>query len=228
MLGAPVLMVAEGGVGNTIDTVTMNLSLYQQKGCDVRLLLANKLIPEKRTATLRYLGQAFAPVGLRVAGGFNWSPILANPTLQHISAALKLPLEGDRSQGSRIVHHIQLGAASTQRVADMLEDSTLLIVTSTRDELLVMMASLYGIPEYRSKIVGLIIPGYSPVSEITQKILDRSNIPYMRVAEPTSDVFLATKDHVSKITAQDLEKIRFIQELAEAELNFEAIDELFG
>ena len=51
---------------------------------------------------------------------------------------------------------------------------------------LVTLANLYKIPAYRNKIVGLIIPGTAPVSTITQMILDRSNIPYMRTMENTT------------------------------------------
>jgi len=228
MVDAPVLMVSGGGIGNAIDTVTMNLALFQQHQADVRLIMANKLLPEKREKTLSYLERAFGGTGLALAGGFNYSPLLANPTLQDLADLLKEPLKGDRSDASRIAHHIQLGAPSAQRVADLLQPDSVLIVTSTRDELLVMLASLYQIPEYRNKIAGLVVTGKCPVSNITQKILDRSNIPYVRAHKSTADVFQATKDHVSKISPRDHEKIQFIQKAAEKDLDFDAIDSLFS
>ena len=153
-------------------------------------------------------------------------PILANPTLGHISRLLNLPLHGDPEGRSRIIHHIQLGAASSHRVVDALEDATLVVLTSSRDELIVTLSSLYHIPGYRDKIVGMAIAGHVPISEITQQILDDSNIPYIRVHETTSEVFTTLMDDVAKITVEDEEKINWIKANAENEIDFEAIDAL--
>lgn len=224
---APVLMVAGGGVGNVIDSVHMNLAMFRQEGADVRAIVANKIIPEKREETLHYLALAFRGSGISVLGGFNYQPILANPTLKRIAAVLEVPISGSRSDEMRIVHHVQIGAASTQRVVELLQDDTLIIVTSSRDELLVTLANLYQMPEYRARIVGLIIPGVAPISKITQQILDRSDIPYIRTDLSTTSIFLAVNEDVSKLTAEDTEKIDLIRTLAPKRFDFDQVDALF-
>ena len=228
MVDAPVLMVTGGGIGNVVDSVGMNAALFHQEGAEIRAIVANKIIPEKREETLHYLNLAFRDSGIKVIGGFNYQPILANPTLRRISSVLGLPIQGNREEDMRIVHHIQIGAASTQRVVEIMQESTLLLVTSSRDELLVTLANLYTLPEYRSKIVGLIVPGVAPLSNITQKILDRSNIPYMRTERTTTEIFLDVSEDVSKLTAEDIEKIALIQTLAEKRFDFDFIDALFA
>ena len=224
---APVLMITGGGVGNVVDSVYMNLALFKQEGVDVRAILANKLIAEKREKTLRYLGKAFQSESFRVLGGFNYQPILANPTLRRISRVLDLELHGDATAAGRIVHHVQIGAAATQRVAELLRENSLVIVTSSRDELLVTLANIYQFEEYRSKLVGLVIPGTAPISAITQKILDQSGIPYMRTSQTTVDVFVRISEDVSKLNAQDKEKIDLITTLADKRLDFGVLDELY-
>lgn len=230
LLGAPVLLVTGGGVGSVIDAVVMNLALYRAEGADVRLVLANKLQASKRERTLGYLQRAFQLEDFPVAASFNYSPILANPTLNRIARILGLELQGNRSEGTRIVHHLQLGAASAQRVADLLQESTLLLVTASRDELLVMLANLYQLPDYKSKIAGLVIPGTSPVSKITQQILDGSDIPYLRTHRTTAEVFTKISEDVTKINAEDTHKISLIQALAESgeEIDWAMIDRLFA
>jgi BioD-like phosphotransacetylase family protein len=229
LLEAPVLMVTGGGVGNVVDAVYLNLALFEKEGVEVHAILANKLVPEKREITLDYLRKAFAGEPFRVFGAFNFQPVLANPTLQRISRLLDLPLHGNRRDVHRIIHHVQIGAASTQRVAELLKDASLLIVTSSRDELLVTLANLYQMPEYRAKIVGLVIPGILPVSHITQRILDRSNIPYLRTsAHTTAELYHLITEDVSKITAEDTEKLALIRTLAEKRFDFDTIDALFG
>jgi BioD-like phosphotransacetylase family protein len=227
MVDAPVMMVSGAGIGSAVDDVCLNLALFNAEGADVKLVLPNKIIKEKRDIVLHYLKRAFSTRNIEVLGGFNYSQILANPTLLNISRMLKLELEADSPQASRIVHHIQLGAASTQRVVDLLQPSSLLVVTSSRDELLVMLSTLYHMPEYFEKISGMVVTGVAPISAITQKIMDDSKIPYLRCEErTTAEIFLTLENYVSKITAEDEEKINLVQSLAETSLDFEAIDQL--
>ncbi len=229
MLDAPVLMVTGGGVGNVVDTVSMNMALFEKEGAEVRALLANKLIPEKRERILDYLRRALADEPLTVLGGFDYQPVLANPTLRRVSRLLDLPLNGTRRDQGRIIHNVQIGAASTQRVAELLKPSSFLIVTSSRDELLVTLANLYQMPEYRSQIVGLVIPGIIPVSTITQRILERSNIPYLRThSHTTAELHRILTEDVSKITAEDTEKLDLVRSLAERSLDFDSLDRLFA
>jgi dethiobiotin synthetase len=226
MLNAPVVIVTESGIGRVIDAVHLNLAIYRQEQADVRALLVNKLLPGKRESILGYLCNSFSHLGLPVIGGFNYSPILANPTLSHISRLLNLPLHGNQDDRTRIIHNIQLGAASSQRVIDALLESTLVILTSSRDELIVTLASLYHIPAYKDKIAGMVIAGHVPVSEISQQILDDSNIPYVRIQETTSVVFTTLSDDVAKITYEDQEKLSWIKSNAENDIDFAALDAL--
>lgn len=229
LLDAPVLMVTGGGIGSVVDAVHLNLALFEKEGVEVRAVLANKLVPEKRDSTLDYLRRAFAKETFQVLGAFNFQPVLANPTLRRIARLLDLPLHGNRRDSHRIINHVQIGAASTQRVAELLKDASLLIVTSSRDELLVTLANLYQLPEYRERIVGLVIPGVMPVSRITQQILDRSNIPYLRtMAHTTAELYHLITEDVSKITAEDTEKLALIRTLAEKRFDFDTLDQLFG
>ena len=228
ILNAPVLMVTGGGVGNVIDSVHLNRALFEQEGVKIRAIMANKLIPEKRDSTLAYLGKAFANEPFKLLGGFNYQPILANPTLRRVANILNLEIKGNKRQSKRIIHFLQIGAPSTQRVTELLRDDTLLIVTSSRDELLITLANMYQIPEYRHKIVGLLIPGVAKISAIAQQIIDRSKIPYMRTdRHTTGKLYRAITEDVYKLTAEDTEKIDMIRSLAETRFDFDELDKLF-
>lgn len=224
LTGASVLLVTGGGIGSVIDSAELNLALYREAGVDVRFIMLNKLVAEKRDCSISYMKKAFAKTDKLILTGFDYSPILANPTLKHVSDMLKLPLMGDQNESSRICHFIHLGAASSQRVIDILQDSTLLIVTSSRDELVVTASSLHHIPDFKQRLAGLVICGHSPMSKITRQILEDSNIPYIRVEANSADILYRLRDHVSKIGPEDQEKIDLIRSNAESCIDFEAID----
>ncbi|MEE4254730.1 MAG: AAA family ATPase [Desulfuromusa sp.] len=223
---ATVLMVTGGGLGNVVDSAQTNLALFQKEKAKVKAILVNKIIAEKREQTLKYLEMAFSDENIKVIGGFNYQPILANPTMRRIASVLDIKLHATEEQGQRIVHTVQIGAASAQRVVELLESSTLVIVNSSRDELLVTLSNLYQLEEFRDKIAGIVIPGVGEISHITQKIIDSSGVPYMRAGLTSSTVFEIIRDDVSKLTAEDTHKIGLITDLAEKRFDFDAIDAL--
>ena len=226
-LNAPVLMITGGGIGSVVDSVNQNRLLFEQQGVEIRGIMANKLIPEKRDATLDYLDKVFAGESFKLFRGFNYQPVLANPTLRRIATILNLELHGNQEDENRIAMHLQIGAPSTQRVTELLRDSTLLIVTSSRDELLVTLANMYQIPEYRQQIAGLLIPGIAPITSITQLILDNSKIPYIRTTNHTTGkLYQIVNEDVSKLIAEDTEKIKLVRKLAEMRFDFDELDQL--
>lgn len=227
LLNAPVLMVTGGGIGNVIDSVNLNRLMYEKEGVEIRAIMANKLIPGKRSASLDYLEKAFSHEPYQLIRGFNYQPVLANPTLSRIASILNLELRGNQDDAQRIIHHLQIGAPSTQRVTELLRNDSFIIVTSSRDELLVTLANMYQIPEYRHQIAGLLIPGVAPVSKISQLILDSSNIPYLRTRQHTTgQLYRLINEDVAKLTAKDSEKIKLIKELAEKRFDFALLDHL--
>lgn len=224
LIDAPVLMITGGGIGSVVDAVTLNLALYRECGARVRMLVANKLHIHRRETTLEYLRLAFAAADFTVSGGFDYLPILANPTLKRVARLLETEVRGDQSALMRIIHHVDLGAGSTQRIVDQIKPNTLLLVTNSRNELIVTLANLYQHrPEYRDRIVGVIITGGSPVLPITQLILEESGLPYLRVNSQMSELFLTLHEFVSKLTGEDLEKIALIRTLAPKRFNLPEI-----
>lgn len=224
LLDAPVLMITGGGIGSVVDSVTLNLALYREYGAQVRLLVANKLHISHRETSLEYLRLAFAAADFRVIGGFDYLPILANPTLKRVAKLFASEVHGDRTALERIIHHVDLGAGSTQRMVDQIKENTLLLVTNSRNELIVTLANLYHHrPEYRNRLVALVISGVSGVSPITQLILAESGLPYLRVEKKMSELFLALHDFVSKLSGEDIEKIALIRTLAPKRFDLQTI-----
>ena len=224
MLDAPVLLVTGCGIGSVIDEVKLNLALYREAKAKVNFIMLNKMAPDKKERSLHYVRKAFEHDDIRVTTAFDFLPVLADPTLQHVSELLKQPLMGDQAERSRICHTIQLGVASCQRVIDLLGESTLLVANSSRDELVVTASSLHHIPDFKKRLAGLVICGHAPMTAITQQILEDSNIPYFRIKDISAEVFIRLREYVSKIGPEDREKIDLINATAEQYIDFDAID----
>ncbi len=228
LLNTPVLLVTGGGLGNVVDRLALIMPLFEKESVDVRAILVNRLIAEKRERSLDYLRRALKNEPFRIIGGFNYQPILANPTMRRISSLLGLPIHGSRRELQRIIYRVLIGAASTHRFIELIQEPSLILVTSSRDELLVTLAHLYGMPQYSALIVGLVISGAAPIDPITQQILDKSRIPYLRDELRTSaELYQKIDRDVSKIVVDDTEKLDLIRSLADVSFDFNAIDEMF-
>jgi dethiobiotin synthetase len=229
LLKAPVLMVTGGGLGNVVDRLSMTQLLFEKENVDVKAILVNMLVPDKRDRSLDYLTRALKDESFKVIGGFDYQPILANPTLRRISTVLDLPLHGNKRELQRIIHKVQVGAASTQRVAELIQEPSLIILTSSRDELIVTLSHLYKMPQYKGLIVGLVISGTTAISPMSQQILDDSHIPYIRADKMiTAELYHTINKDVSKIVAEDKEKLDLIKVLAEKRFDFDVIDGLIS
>ncbi|MBK8014146.1 MAG: AAA family ATPase [Deltaproteobacteria bacterium] len=228
LLGAPVTIVTGGGIGQVLDRVALALPLYAQERATVRAVMANKILADKREQSLSYLSRALAPNNLAVVGGLDYTPTLSSPSLRSISTWLRQPILGDTSTQDRLVNALHMGVASSQRVVDLLEADTLVVTASTRDELLVTLASLYDIPEYRTRIVGIIVTGIAPVSPITQRILDASRIPLVRTEANATRTLSELSTFVTKLHASDQSKLSWLFDCGLQQIPLESIAGLFS
>ena len=81
MLGAPAIIVSEGGVGRPIDEIVLNASLFASHGVEVAGAIVNKVDLDAQPGSSRILERGLALHGIPLLGVLPYKPILSNPTL---------------------------------------------------------------------------------------------------------------------------------------------------
>src|SRR5207302_2861404 len=81
LLGAPTIIVSEGGVGRPIDEIVLNASLFASHGVDVVGAIVNKVDFDAQPRIVQILERGLALHGIRLLGVLPYRPILSNPTL---------------------------------------------------------------------------------------------------------------------------------------------------
>lgn len=89
MLDAPVIMIAEGGVGNTIDKLNMTLALFREQNVKVLGVIINKVIPEKLEMVRHYLGIKLKEMGLPLLGILPYDKTLMYPIMATVRRAIR-------------------------------------------------------------------------------------------------------------------------------------------
>ena len=91
MLGAPAVIVSEGGVGRPIDEIVLNASHFSAHGVPVAGAIVNKVRVDEQPGIEETLRRGLARHGIPLLGVLPYRPILSNPTLGMVLEGVRRP-----------------------------------------------------------------------------------------------------------------------------------------
>lgn len=160
LLNSPVVMVVEGGIGNTIDRLNANLALFREQKADLMGVILNKVLPDKIEKVRHYVGMKLEEWGIPLLGILPYDDTLTYPIMETIRQCVhgKILLNGHNLDNR--VENITSGALIEQKEFAKLHN-LLLIVGHRRLE-----SAIAGIEEISkhkqiegSPLAGIIING---------------------------------------------------------------------
>jgi BioD-like phosphotransacetylase family protein len=98
MLGAGVLMIVEGGIGNTIDRMNMSLALFREEGVPILGVLVNKVHIDKFEDIKYHLQKRLREMGIPLLGVLPYDQTLSFPIMEAVNQAVdgKVLLNGHK------------------------------------------------------------------------------------------------------------------------------------
>lgn len=127
-LNAKVMMVVEGGVGNTIDRLHMSTALFREKGVEIAGVVVNKTLPEKIDKVRRYVGGWLKRQGLPLLGVLPYDRTLLFPIMATVRRAIAGRVLYNESNLDNQVEDIVAG--SLVGTHDFSNEKNLLLVVS--------------------------------------------------------------------------------------------------
>jgi BioD-like phosphotransacetylase family protein len=88
ILGTPVILILEGGVGSTIDSFNLCASMFQHYDVPLLGVVVNRIIPSKMESVKALLGKWFAEREIPVFGYIPYEESIATPSLGMIQRVL--------------------------------------------------------------------------------------------------------------------------------------------
>ena len=160
MLDASVIMVVEGGIGNTIDKLNANLSLFREKEVPIAGVIINKVIPGKSDRVRDLVGGKLNQWGIPLLGVLPYDKTLANPIMEGVRLAVDGVVIMNGHNLDNKVENIASGSLIEKKEFDDLQN-LLLIVSHRRLENAIN--SLQEIdrkhPDQDLKLAGIIVNG---------------------------------------------------------------------
>jgi hypothetical protein len=221
MLGAPAIIVSEGGVGRPIDEIVLNASHFASHGVRVAGAIVNKVDLDAQPGIELTLERGLALHGIPLLGVLPYRPILSNPTLAMILEGVHGETVHPGPDLDRVIGGVAIGAMEPAHMLERVRADTLVIVPGDREDVILTLttAHLTG----TGAALGLVLTGgYRPRQAILDAIR-RADLFATIVAEDTYVVASEVHDLLVKTHSADTGKIEMIKALVWEHLKIERI-----
>ena len=217
-LGAPAVIISEGGVGRPIDEIVLNAALFARHGVAVAGAIVNKVDVAAQPGIQTVLERGLAPYDIPLLGVLPVRPILSNPTLEMIEEGMDGELIHPGPDLERVIDGVSIGAMEPEHVLQDSGPGSLVIVPGDREDLITSLAA--------AGLAGLVLTGgYRPRAAVVEAIR-QGNLFATVVAAETYAVASSIHDLLVKTHPADREKIAMIKDLVASNLEVDRILEV--
>jgi len=207
ILGSAPVIVTGGGLGRPIDEFALNRAQFDDEGCRVIGVIANKFLPEKIDELAPLLAEWLARQGARLFGVIPYVPVLTELTMRQIVDEMSAKVVHGEDQLERRITKCIIGAEPAHRLLYSLHPGVMAIIPGDRDDLILAAVSCQQFaPEVGGKIGICLTSGILPHQSVL-RIIGRSNTPVIAIDAGTYQVASEISDLVAKMLPSDHEKI---------------------
>ncbi len=230
LLEADVLLVCGGGIGQSIDEITLNKSFFEQKGCPVIGVIINKILEEKYEKISPSLKQYLKRKEIPIFGFLPYRSLLSNPPLWLIAHEIGADILSGKGHLEKNIERIIVGTMEPETILELLRDirqQTLLITSSDRIDLLLAVFTTYfkNIGNAHN-LVGILLSGSRELPQSIRDILASVDIPVLMVDEDVYGLASQIYSLRTKITSKDSKKIKALKKLAEDYIDIDPLSEI--
>jgi len=209
LLGSKVIIIAEGGIGRSIDEVMLNKAMFDLKGVELLGVIVNKVRPDKYARIKRVLGKGLKAKGIDLLGVIPMQPMLIAPTINQIRERLGLlALCGEDAMNNRVRHTI-VAAMEPHHMIHYLKEKTLLLTSGDRVDNISVAVSAHLVHQGPQEMIsGIILTGNLTPSVQIMELLKKTKIPVLMTNNDTYTVAAKIEHLICKIQESDKDKIQ--------------------
>jgi hypothetical protein len=213
MIGAPAVIVSEGGVGRPIDEIVLNAALFERQGVHVAGAIVNKVDLDAKPGLARTLEQGLARLGIPLLGVLPYRPILSNPTLAMVLEGVHGETLHPGPDLDQVIGGVAIGAMEPEHMLERIGPRSLVIVPGDREDVISAIAGAHREGDAGNGALGLVLSGgYRPSDRVVESIR-RADLFATLVPEDTYAVASEVHDLLVKTHPADHGKIEEIKAL---------------
>lgn len=180
-LNAEVILVVEGGIGNTIDKLNMALSLFREKNVSILGVLINKVRPDKLDKVKYYTDLWLEKNNLRSLGCIPYDRTLAFPLIKTVSKAIDGTFLYNENYSTNKVGNILAGSLIDLNELKSQEDLLLLVSTKSLNAAINKIKWLTQLNNIdHCPLSGIVATGQGTIDQDTIEYIEKYNLPMIR------------------------------------------------
>lgn len=218
LTNTPVILIAEGGVGRTIDECALNLAYLQRYDIDILGVIINKVYREKIDKITEVTGRGLKTLGLDLLGVIPYEPILTTLTPRLLMDELKnLELITEKGNNlERTISSVLVGAMKPHQALNYFEGGELLVTGGDREDILIAVlcwAAMSIKSGNKAALSGIILTGNSTPHNSIINVAEKMGVNLFLTKDDTYTIVSRIKDLTVKIRPEDKAKIEAISSL---------------
>lgn len=219
LLDAPVVIISIGGIGKPIDEVSLNLSLFKEKKVNVKGVVINKVLQEKKQLIEKYLSTGFTRIGIKLLGVMPFVPLMLQPNFCQICECVNGKAIIGQDRFHIRIQNVIIGAMTPRHAMDYFKPGSLLVTPGDREDMILAAIESHS----SNEIVGMVLTGGLYPHKSILDIIKKYNIPTIITSAGTYEAASSINQLVVKVTEKDVEKIEMAQKLVEENVNIEEL-----
>lgn len=217
MLGLPVVLVAQGGIGRPIDEISLNLALFEAIDVKVEGVIFNKAMTSKIPQMEEYCKKYLERRGISMLGVVEFDPTLSRPSLRRLSYDLKAQVLSGEDNLDRVPTEIITGAAVLDYLLDKVVKNTVVVTPASRSDVIMAAAHIYDLAQQGKRLPqefnGLILTGDQKPHPDVLASACHSKIPILYTPRDTYETVEAIDSSLGKTLPTDQEKFDVIDRI---------------
>jgi len=226
LLGAPVLIVAPGGIGLPIDEVALNLELFRKEGVRVVGVVLNKVAPAKLDMVNDITRKGLEKMGVPLCGAIPEEPFLSGPTMRQILGEIGGRLINGPDYLDNHIERIVVGAMTPHQFLDYLAPNMLVITGGDREDLILGVMSSYVVSAAPAEhVAGMVLTGGIAPHRNIMQLISRTTMPVIVVQENSYQTASRIHDLTTKIQPTDMAKIAMVSRMVRQHVDLAGVCE---
>lgn len=226
LLNAPVLLIAQGGIGSAFDELALNYHLCCKHGVRVAGIILNRVQIEKREMIDHYMRKALKQWEVPLLGCVPFLPSLTMPCMADFEYLFQTELICGYKERYRHFEHMRLVVISAENYAQNILPNELIITHASRDD--IVMANISQHQYHRHKTGkelqgGIILTGKNPPRpELIDQIKD-AKVPVLYAPMSSYEATNKIHKYTAKLREEDRAKVDRAIQIVENNLDFDQI-----
>ncbi|NGX57666.1 MAG: Phosphate acetyltransferase [Chlamydiae bacterium] len=216
-LGLDVVIILPGGLGSAFDELALNIEMCLSKNINIRGVILNRVLQDKRDMILNYFPKALARWNIPLIGCIPYNEFLNTPTMKDFALLFETDFLSSDEHSLRHFRDKRLVACSLEAYYAEIVPNELIITPASRKDIILATLEQHKKMDLQG---GMILTGrHAPDADIMKKI-KHSDVPILYAPMCTYEAMKKITSFTAKIRKEDESKVNKAIELVEHNVDF--------